>query len=123
MNRFVALDSWRGICACLVAFMNFDAYSHFHTSAFIVNSYLFVNFFFVLSGFVMSAGYQKRLVHGFGVGKFMLLKFGRVYPLHIFMLSCFISFEVIKAAIAQINAYQISHYLPTSMDLTFAARV
>jgi len=104
MNRFVALDSWRGICACLVAFMHFDAYSHFHTSAFIANSYLFVDFFFVLSGFVMSAGYQKRLMHGFGVGKFMLLRFGRVYPLHIFMLACFIGFEVIRAAIAQIDA-------------------
>lgn len=99
MHRFVALDSWRGVCACLVAFMHFDVYSHFHTLPFVWNSYLFVDFFFVLSGFVISASYRTRLMLGFGVCKFMLLRFGRVYPLHLFMLGCFVGFEVIRSAV------------------------
>jgi peptidoglycan/LPS O-acetylase OafA/YrhL len=99
MNRFIALDSWRGICACLVAFMHFDVYSHFHSLIFYDNGYLFVDFFFVLSGFVISANYQERLMRGFGVGQFMLLRFGRLYPLHLFMLACFIGFELIHVAI------------------------
>jgi peptidoglycan/LPS O-acetylase OafA/YrhL len=100
MNRFIALDSWRGICACLVALMHFDVYSHFHFLTFYDNGYLFVDFFFVLSGFVISANYQKRLMRGFGIGKFMLLRFGRLYPLHLFMLVCLIGFELIHAAIS-----------------------
>jgi peptidoglycan/LPS O-acetylase OafA/YrhL len=100
MNRFIALNSWRGICACLVAFMHFDVYSHFHFLTFYGNGYLFVDFFFVLSGFVISANYQKRLMRWFAIGKFMLLRFGRLYPLHLFMLVCFIGFELIHAAIS-----------------------
>ena len=100
MNRFVALDSWRGICACLVAFMHFDVYSHFHLFPFYGNGYLFVDFFFVLSGFVISANYQDRLLRGFGIGRFMLLRFGRLYPLHVFTLACFILFELIHSAIS-----------------------
>lgn len=100
MNRFVALDSWRGICACLVAVMHFDAYSHLHTLSFVWNSYLFVDFFFVLSGFVISANYQKRLMRGFGIGRFMLLRFGRLFPLHVFILACFIGVEIIRSAVS-----------------------
>jgi peptidoglycan/LPS O-acetylase OafA/YrhL len=49
MNRFIALDSWRGICACLVCLFHFKetAFSHASYSKFVRNSYLFVDFFFV----------------------------------------------------------------------------
>jgi peptidoglycan/LPS O-acetylase OafA/YrhL len=63
MERFIALDSWRGIAACLVALFHLEAYSHLvysHLNAapFLRNSWLFVDFFFVLSGFVIAANYQ-----------------------------------------------------------------
>ncbi len=88
--RFSSLDSWRGICACLVTFFHFSVYSHIGNLALIQNAYLFVDFFFVLSGFVIAANYQKRLLEGYSVGQFMLLRFGRIYPLHLFMLLCFV---------------------------------
>ncbi|PYP35042.1 MAG: hypothetical protein DMD48_14790 [Gemmatimonadetes bacterium] len=96
MARFVVLDSWRGIAACLVALFHLDAYSHLYGMPFLRNSWLFVDFFFVLSGFVIAANYQQRLLDGFGVGRFLLLRLGRLYPLHFAMLALFIAFELLK---------------------------
>src|SRR5262249_9601651 len=104
MNRFVALDSWRGIAACLVAVYQLEAYSHVWGVPFVRNSWLFVDFFFVLSGFVIAANYERRLLEGFGVGRFLLLRLGRLYPLHLAMLALFIAFEVLKAVARQTPA-------------------
>ncbi len=38
MNRFQVLDSWRGICACLVALMHFPAFTHVTESPLLANS-------------------------------------------------------------------------------------
>jgi peptidoglycan/LPS O-acetylase OafA/YrhL len=104
--------------------MHFDAYSHFHTLSFVWNSYLFVDFFFVLSGFVISANYQERLMRGFGVGRFMLLRFGRLYPLHLFMLACLIGFELIRAALSSHGVIGVGEPLPfTSSEQSMAATV
>ena len=96
MERFVALDSWRGVAACLVALFHLNAYSHFYDLPFLRNSWLFVDFFFVLSGFVIAANYEQRLLDGFGAGRFLLLRLGRVYPLHFFMLAVFVALELLK---------------------------
>ena len=96
MQRFVVLDSWRGIAACLVALFHFDAYSHLYGVPFLRNSWLFVDFFFVLSGFVIAANYQQRLLDGFGMGRFLLLRLGRLYPLHFAMLVLFVGSELLK---------------------------
>jgi peptidoglycan/LPS O-acetylase OafA/YrhL len=98
MGRFVALDSWRGIAACLVALFHLDAYSHMYGVPFLRNSWLFVDFFFVLSGFVIAADYQQRLLDGFGVGRFLVLRLGRLYPLHFAMLALFVGWDVLRAA-------------------------
>jgi peptidoglycan/LPS O-acetylase OafA/YrhL len=96
VERFVALDSWRGIAACLVALFHLNAYSHLYEVPFLRNSWLFVDFFFVLSGFIIAANYQQRLVDGFGVGRFLLLRLGRLYPLHLAMLALFVAWELLK---------------------------
>src|SRR6266513_2571664 len=97
MERFVVLDSWRGIAACLVALFHLDAYSHLYGVPFLRNSWLFVDFFFVLSGFVIAANYQQRLRDGFGIGRFLFLRLGRLYPLHFAMLALFVGCELLKA--------------------------
>lgn len=96
-QRYVALESWRGIAACLVALFHLDAYSHFHALPFLRNCWLFVDFFFVLSGFIIAANYQTRLQQGFGIRRFLLLRLGRLYPLHFTMLALFVAFELLKA--------------------------
>ncbi|HSH88372.1 MAG TPA: acyltransferase [Ramlibacter sp.] len=95
-NRFEALDGWRGICACLVVLFHFHGYSPLYTSGLIRNSYLFVDFFFVLSGFVIAVNYASRLDSWDGVKRFLWLRAGRVYPLHFFMLLCLVAYETAK---------------------------
>jgi peptidoglycan/LPS O-acetylase OafA/YrhL len=92
-TRFTVLDSWRGIAACMVALMHVSAYSHIEQLALVRNAYLFVDFFFVLSGFVIASTYQERLAGGFGVGRFMLLRLGRLYPLHLAVLAAFWAYD------------------------------
>ncbi|WP_232090266.1 acyltransferase family protein [Sphingomonas sp. HMP9] len=57
------------------------------------NAYLFVEFFFVLSGFVIAHAYADRLNGGAASLRFMIKRFGRVWPLHVVMLLCFIAAE------------------------------
>lgn len=56
-TRSLVLDTWRGICVLLVALFRFPTSSMISQSAFIDSSYLFVDFFFVLSGFVIASSY------------------------------------------------------------------
>lgn len=92
-DRFVALDSWRGLCATGVALLHFTVVSFLHDLNLIQNGALFVDFFFVLSGFVIACNYQARLLSGFGVQRFLLLRFGRTYPLHVTILVLFVATE------------------------------
>lgn len=94
-ERFLALDSLRGICAICVALFHFETIGAIHNSALVLHSYLFVDFFFVLSGFVIAASYGDRLGRDFPIGRFMLLRLGRLYPLHFFMLLCFLAMQLI----------------------------
>ena len=96
INRFEALDGWRGVCACLVVLFHFHGYSPIYSAPLVRNSYLFVDFFFVLSGFVIAWNYANRLGSGAEVRRFMVLRLGRLYPLHLFMLLLFLAYETAK---------------------------
>jgi peptidoglycan/LPS O-acetylase OafA/YrhL len=95
-TRFEVLDAWRGICAVLVAMFHLQAYSHFYELSLLRHSFLFVDFFFVLSGFVITASYRTRLLSGFSFWNFMLLRWGRLYPLHVAILAAFIAIEFLR---------------------------
>lgn len=93
-NRFVVLDSFRGLCAMFVVVFHMRAVGSVTEWAFFKGSDVFVNFFFVLSGFVMAHAYTKRDKIGFK--KYIKSRFFRIYPLYIFMLAVFIVLEVCK---------------------------
>lgn len=95
-HRFEVLDSWRGLSACLVALFHLQAYSHFYGSSLLRHSFLFVDFFFVLSGFVIVANYRDKLLSGYSPWEFMLLRFGRIYPLHVAILAGLIGLELAR---------------------------
>ncbi|RUT90740.1 MULTISPECIES: acyltransferase [unclassified Mesorhizobium] len=102
-ERFLVLDSWRGICALLVALFHFPTASTISQSAFIGSSYLFVDFFFVLSGFVIASSYGDRLNQPEQVARFALVRFGRIYPLHLLMLAAFAGFELLRLMLPQLH--------------------
>ena len=89
-QRFVALDSLRGICALMVAIYHFSTNSLLANIPFIENGYLFVDFFFVLSGFVIASSYGERLRSGFPISRFMFFEVGPIISLCIFSFCAFI---------------------------------
>ncbi len=94
--RFKALDGWRGLAALLVAVYHLQFLNHFHELSFIRNSFLFVDFFFVLSGFVISYAYLDRLHSGLEIRQFIWRRIGRLWPLHVFVLLLFLGLEMTK---------------------------
>jgi peptidoglycan/LPS O-acetylase OafA/YrhL len=102
-ERFLVLDSWRGICALLVALFHFPTSSMLSQSAFVGGSYLFVDFFFVLSGFVIASSYGGRLDEPGDVARFALVRFGRIYPLHLVMLAAFAALEALRLLLPQLH--------------------
>jgi len=93
LRRDDALDSPRGVRACMVVLFHFDPYSHFLHASLIRHSYLFVDFCFVLSGSVIFEAYRDRLRAGFGLKRFLLPRLGRVDPLHLLAPPCFVVYE------------------------------
>ena len=100
-DRFEALDALRGICATLVAMHHFSAYSNadFWRLSFVRNSYLFVDFFFVLSGFVVCHAYGARIRTAKSFLGFMVRRFGRLWPLHIAVLLALLIFVAVVQAL------------------------
>ena len=96
-HRFVALDALRGLCAVFVCLFHFRVNSPIAASGFVLASWQFVDFFFVLSGFVIAANYRDRLRSGMQRRRFLLLRAGRVYPLHVVVLGLFVATEVALA--------------------------
>lgn len=105
-RRFIVLDSFRGLCAlCVVLFHLHVPYSLIEWT-FFRNSHLFVEFFFVLSGFVLFHTYNK-LSRFDDFKQFIVKRIFRLYPLHVFMLAIFILFEFGKA-FAEIKGFNFN---------------
>jgi peptidoglycan/LPS O-acetylase OafA/YrhL len=109
--RFVALDSWRGVCAVLVVVFHFNSVlpSALADVVFVRNSYLFVDFFFVLSGFVICHRYRDRITGANEFWQFVVRRFARIWPVHAVMLAVFL------VAIACVN--RLPH--PPELALTW----
>lgn len=95
-QRFAVLDSWRGICAVLVVAFHFPLAGPISQSGLVRGAFLFVDFFFVLSGFVFMHAYGARLIKGGELAKFIITRIGRLAPLHLFMLSVLVALDVTR---------------------------
>jgi peptidoglycan/LPS O-acetylase OafA/YrhL len=108
-THFRVLDAWRGVAALLVALFHLNLYGAIYSLEFVRNAYLFVDFFFVLSGFVITHSYADRLGTIVDLRLFAIKRLGRLWPLHATVLLAFVVVESIKAALAARGA---SFYLP-----------
>jgi peptidoglycan/LPS O-acetylase OafA/YrhL len=93
-NRFHARDGLRGVCALLVVLYHGPRGSHLGRLDLVQNAYLFVDFFFVLSGFVLSHGYYLRLRDGLSPWRFAARRLARLWPLHLATLAGFVLLDV-----------------------------
>lgn len=96
MKRFTVLDSFRGICALCVVFHHFNITGSMTEWSLFRNATYMVEFFFVLSGFVLTHAYSKREFDWNKMRSFAVSRTFRLFPLHVFMLIVFILLELIK---------------------------
>ncbi|MCJ8347946.1 acyltransferase [Moritella sp.] len=93
-KRFLVLDSFRGLCALSVALFHMHISGGFSEIDFFRGSAILVDFFFVLSGFVLTHRYGVNICNSFG--DFFVSRFARVYPLHLFTFFLFFMMELFK---------------------------
>lgn len=75
------LDGMRGCAALLVLFFHLG--SNIHAQG-VPGGYLAVDFFFILSGFVVMRAYGGRLGGEWSFGRFLQARLTRLYPLYLF---------------------------------------
>jgi len=90
-KRFEVLDSFRGLSAIFVVLFHMHYVGSITQLSFFRGSHLFVEFFFVLSGFVLAHGYGWKKNLKFK--DFLIARTFRILPLHIVMLIVFIILE------------------------------
>ncbi len=79
-GRFLVLDGLRGVAAFAVIL---DHVASETLRAMLPGRYLAVDFFFVLSGFVLAHAYGERLARGLSPLGFLRLRLIRLYPLYL----------------------------------------
>lgn len=80
--RYELLDGLRGVAAVLVIWYHFfEGFATSPTDQMMNHGYLAVDFFFVLSGFVIGYAYDDRWRRGMTAGRFMLRRVIRLHPM------------------------------------------
>ncbi len=79
-SRFHALDAMRGIAAIVVLLFHAGFISRVPLMPY---AYLAVDFFFLLSGFVLGQAYESRLREGLSTVRFLEMRLIRLYPLYL----------------------------------------
>jgi peptidoglycan/LPS O-acetylase OafA/YrhL len=108
-NRYEFLDGIRGMAAIFVLIRHTTIYWHIY----FYRSYLAVDLFFILSGFVIAYAYDEKIRNGIiTFPKFVLIRLIRLYP--VFLLSLLISSVLLIGKLSlkhQINFADLSEVL------------
>lgn len=80
-RHFVMLDGCRGLAAIMVALSHAAEWSHTPVPPF---AFLALDFFFMLSGFVVCFAYEDRLISSMAMVDFIRVRVRRLHPLLIF---------------------------------------
>jgi peptidoglycan/LPS O-acetylase OafA/YrhL len=106
-KRFEALDAFRGLAAICVVIFHMHLVGSITELDFFRGSSIFVELFFVLSGFVLAHGYGAKKDLAF-LG-FMRSRFYRLYPLHLFMFLVFLLLEIGKLAAYEYGGFTFNN--------------
>jgi peptidoglycan/LPS O-acetylase OafA/YrhL len=110
VQRYRSLDSLRGVAATLVILFHVNWNNHLTGIHFFRHAFLFVDLFFILSGFIIATIYRDRISDWRDAGRFMILRIFRLYPLHVTTLLFLVVLEISK--------YWATHYgVSTSSEL------
>lgn len=97
-ERYVVLDTWRYIAAAGVVFYHYE--NHFQPylaepSHLLARFNYLVDFFFILSGFVLMHTYGGAIGGWRSYGRFIQKRFARLYPLHLLTTLAFLAVGVV----------------------------
>ncbi|MDQ2090780.1 acyltransferase family protein [Marimonas arenosa] len=90
--KFQSLESLRGIAAIMVVLFHCP-FVVSGQNTLISNGSLFVDFFFVLSGFVICFAYFERIQAGLPFREFAFLRLGRLFPLHAVLILAWLFYQ------------------------------
>ncbi len=97
-RRFLTLDATRGIAAICVMLYHFTA-SGLAPRALFPNAVVAVDYFFCLSGFILSFTYEQRLRDGMTAGAFMTRRLVRLYPMYFLGLLLGLTAEIARPSL------------------------
>ena len=92
MNRINSIESLRGFAALVVAIYHFPSTSFLYLKY----GYLGVNFFFILSGFIITYSYFSKINSIKDLYLFQKKRFFRVYPVHFLMIFVVLLIQFLK---------------------------
>jgi peptidoglycan/LPS O-acetylase OafA/YrhL len=123
-DRVEQLDGLRGIFSVLVIAHHHNAFkeSPFYNNFFVINASLFVDFFFVLSGFVIALNYIGRIHSTSDFFSFIKKRIIRLYPLLFFTELLFVlaSLAGEHSPMKNVSSLGWRYYVYTTFDtLTF----
>ncbi len=96
VQKLLPLESLRGVAALSVAVYHIEISTSITNSLFIRHANWFVDFFFILSGFVIAYSYLDRLNCIQKIIQFQKRRFWRLYPLHLVTLVAFLGIELVR---------------------------
>jgi peptidoglycan/LPS O-acetylase OafA/YrhL len=93
-KHFILLDFYRYLAAFGVLLLHFTEFARYDQKAgvglAVFNFYLFVDFFFILSGFVIGVSYFEKVDTPSKIFIFLRRRIARIYPLHILTLTLYL---------------------------------
>ncbi len=105
--RMFQLDAFRGIAAFIIVFYHLTIV--YRLSGPFERGYLFVDLFFLLSGFVLAVSTEKKLNSGIGAFEFTRARFVRLWPL-----------VAVGAGVAVLRSFAIGQADPVTLLLWLA---
>jgi len=115
-HKYLTLDAIRGVAALFVVIRHL---SDFFGGIQFPHSHLAVDLFFVMSGFVLSAAYDKDLVSGkLSTTNFLKIRAVRLYPLYFMGTALFFIGELLLSVFGSLHG-SIHHPGTFNIDLLF----
>ncbi|MDR2194454.1 MAG: acyltransferase, partial [Treponema sp.] len=93
-----------------------------HYSIFNEGGVVSVEYFFILSGFVISFGYQRKILNGYNIKDFLINRIIKLYPLHILTFFFSFVFTIRAAIISNGNIYFKSVILNITLLQSFVPK-
>ncbi len=94
--RIGQLDSMRGVFALLVVAYHTPVTHLFMDAQIVRNGHVAVYFFFVLSGFVITLAYGRRIASRVDAARFVVARIGRLWPLHLFVMTMLVGIVAMR---------------------------